>query len=147
MIHRDLLAYRMTPSLHFLAPTSIPDEIAAEKQQVYLKAISRAFAFWEMTNQESADLFDVPIATWNRMKAGKFRGRLDRDKITRASLIVGLFKGLGTIFNGPIQNGWPKHANTNPLFGGKTPLAFMIDGGIPAMMETRNYVDAVAQGN
>lgn len=136
----------MTPSLHFAPIVPTPDEIAAEKQKVYLNAVSRAFAFWELTNQESADLFDVPIATWNRMKAGKFRGRLDRDKITRASLVVGLFKGLGTIFNGPLQNGWPKHANSNPLFKGQTPLVFMIAGGIPAMMETRNYVDAVAQG-
>jgi hypothetical protein len=136
----------MTPSLHFAPIIPTTDEVAAEKQKVYLKAVSRAFAFWQLTNQESADLFDVPIATWNRMKAGKFRGRLDRDKIIRASLAVGLFKGLGTVFNGPVQNGWPKHANSNPLFNGQTPLAFMIDGGIPAMMETRNYVDAVAQG-
>ena len=122
-------------------PTSNKDEDA-----VIIKAVSRAFAHWGLTNQQSADLFDVPIATWNRMKGGAFRGKLDQDKKTRASLIVGIFKGLRLYFNGPLTYGWPMGPNTNVIFGGKSPVRYMIDGGIPAMIQTRRYVDGLRGG-
>lgn len=40
------------------------------------------------------------------MKSGRFHGQLDRDKVTRASLIVRLFKGLRLLFNGPDRGAW-----------------------------------------
>lgn len=101
---------------------------------------------WGLTNDEAARLFDVPIATWNRMKAGKFLGKLDQDKITRASLIVGIFKALRILFNRELVYGWPKAANSGPLFEGGTPVAFMIAGGIPAMLRTRRYLDGLRGG-
>ena len=52
------------------------------------------------------------------MKAEDFRGRLDQDKVTRASLLIGIFKGLRLLFNGPLTYGWPKTPNRGPLFGG-----------------------------
>ncbi|CAN7572565.1 DUF2384 domain-containing protein [Agrobacterium tumefaciens] len=117
-----------------------------DEDAVIVKAILRAFSQWELTNQDSADLFDVPIATWNRMKSGTFKGKLDQDKKTRASLIVGLFKGLRLYFNGPLTYGWPKRSNTDAIFGGKTPIQFMIEGGIPAMIQTRRYIDGLRGG-
>ena len=33
---------------------------------------------------EAAALFDVPTATWSRMKAGSYKGRLDQAKVTRS---------------------------------------------------------------
>ena len=56
---------------------------------VVVKAVVRAADAWGLTNVEGAALFDVPTATWSRMKAGSYRGILDQDKVTRASLIVG----------------------------------------------------------
>lgn len=122
--------------------------IASGKDEnlVIVKAIVKACEHWNLSNQEAADLFDVPIATWNRMKAGNFKGKLDQDKRTRASLIVGIFKGLRLYFNGPLTYGWPKSANTNVVFGGRTPIQFMVGGGIPAMMQTRRYIDGLRGG-
>ncbi|MCA1442782.1 hypothetical protein I6F07_21675 [Ensifer sp. IC4062] len=80
------------------------------------------------------------------MKAGDFRGKLDQDKRTRASLIVGIFKGLRLFFNGPLTYQWPKSVNTGPVFNGKTPVATMIEGGIPAMLRVRRYVDGLRGG-
>ena len=117
-----------------------------DEDAVIVKAIVRTFSHWELTNQESADLFGVPIATWNRMKSGIFRGKLDQDKKTRASLIVGIFKGLRLFFNGPLTYGWPKRPNTDSIFGGKMPTQFMIEGGIPAMIQTRRYIDGLRGG-
>ena len=117
-----------------------------EQVEALVRAVARAVEAWNLTGQESADLFDVPLATWNRMKAGTFRGKLDRDKVTRASLIVGIYKGLRLLFNGPLTYGWPKTNNSGPLFGGRKPIAVMIDGGIPAMILVRQHIDALRGG-
>ncbi|GGF52003.1 hypothetical protein GCM10007301_09330 [Azorhizobium oxalatiphilum] len=126
-------------------PSPARPTTAAETAAI-VKAVVRACGFWGLTNGEAADLFDVPIATWNRMKAGSFKGRLDHDKLTRASLIVGLFKALRLMFNGEMVNGWPKAPNTGALFAGRTPVALMIEGGIPAMLRTRRYLDGLRGG-
>ena len=118
-----------------------PDQV-----EVLVRAVARAIDSWNLTGQEAADLLDVPLATWNRMKAGTFKGKLDRDKVMRASLIIGIFKGLRLLFNGPLTFGWPKTKNTGSLFGGNEPLALMIDGGIPAMVLVRQHIDALRGG-
>lgn len=118
----------------------------ANKIEAITKAVVRASEAWKLTNQEAARLFDVPIATWNRMKAGNYRGRLDQDKVTRASLIIGIFKGLRLLFNGPLTYGWAKSANQGPGFNGHTPVQIMISGGIPAMMAVRQHIDALRGG-
>lgn len=124
-----------------LAPQSDRDRVSA-----IVKAVVRATDAWGLPNAEAAALFDVAPATWGRMKAGAFRGNLDQDKVTRASLIVGLFKGLRLLFNGPLATGWPKLANTGPGFAGRSPVAVMIAGGIPAMMQVRRHIDALRGG-
>ena len=111
------------------------------------KAIVRATEAWKLTNAEAAKLFDVPTATWGRMKDGTYKGRLDQDKITRASLIIGIFKGLRLLFNGPLTYGWIKTPNAGPGFNGQTPVQVMIKGGIPAMMTIRQHIDALRGGN
>lgn len=124
-----------------LAPIAERDRIA-----VVVKAVVRVAEAWKLTNLEAATLFDVPPATWSRMKAGTFRGTLDQDKVTRASLLVGLFKGLRLLFNGPLTHGWPKLPNAGAGFGGRSPVQLMCAGGIPAMMRVRQHVDALRGG-
>lgn len=124
-----------------IIPLSDPERVAA-----VVKGMVRIASIWSMNNADAAALFDVPTATWSRMKAGTFKGNLDQDKMMRASLLVGIFKGLRLLFNGPLQNGWPMQANTGPAFGGQTPVQKMIAGGIPAMMAVRGHIDALRGG-
>lgn len=124
-----------------LAPLNERDQINA-----VVKAIVRTADAWNLTNAEAAALFDVPTATWSRMKTGAYKGNLDQDKVTRASLMVGLFKGLRLLFNGTLTYGWPKTSNSGPDFNGRSPVEIMIDGGIPAMMRVRQHIDALRGG-
>lgn len=117
-----------------------------EQIAAVLKAVVRTADNWKLTNAEAAALFDVPTATWGRMKAGTYRGILDQDKVTRASLMIGLFKGLRLLFNGPLTYGWPKTPNGGPGFNGRTPIQVMMAGGIPAMINVRQHVDALRGG-
>ena len=125
-----------------LKPQSVP---AAEVATI-VKAVTRTADLWNLRNADAAALFDVPIATWNRMKAEQYRGTLDRDKAMRASLIIGIFKGLRLLFNGPLEYGWPVLKNSGPLYEGRTPVELMIAGGIPAMMRVRDHIDAMRGG-
>ena len=118
----------------------------ADKIAVIVKAVVHAADAWNLSNAEAAALFDVPSATWGRMKSGTYKGVLDQDKVTRASLLIGLFKGLRLLFNGALTYGWPKAANSGPGFNGKSPVQIMCEGGIPAMMKVRQHIDALRVG-
>ena len=124
-----------------LTPMSERDKISS-----VVKAVVRTAEAWGLSNAEAAALFDVPTATWSRMKAGTFNGNLDQDKVTRASLMIGLFKGLRLLFNGPLTYGWPKTVNKGADFVGRTPMEVMIEGGIPAMMRVRQHIDSLRGG-
>lgn len=135
------LAFAQIPEQPALAPLQDKAKIAT-----LIKAVVRTADHWSLTNAEAAALFDVPTATWSRMKAGTYKGILDRDKLTRASLMIGLFKGLCLLFNGPLTYGWPKAPNGGPDFLGHTPIDVMTAGGIPSMMRVRQHIDALRGG-
>jgi hypothetical protein len=61
-------------------------------------------------------------------------------------VLTGLFKGLRLLFSAPLADEWVKRPNRDPVFGGRTPLAAMIAGGIPKMLEVRAYIDALRGG-
>lgn len=124
-----------------IVPLSDPQRIST-----VVKALVRVAEDWSLSNAEASALFDVPPATWSRMKAGQFKGNLDQDKMMRASLLIGIFKGLRLLFNGPLQNGWPKQPNSGAMFAGDVPVNKMIGGGIPAMMAVRRHIDALRGG-
>ncbi|WP_223385573.1 helix-turn-helix domain-containing protein [Oricola cellulosilytica] len=129
-----------------LMPDEGPEifEPTAGERAVIAKALARVAEHWRLTNEEAAALAGVTPRTWSRMKDGSFRGALNQDQMMRASLLVGLFKGLRLLFDGPLTYGWPKSANAG--FAGKTPVEMMIGGGIPAMMRIRGHVDALRGG-
>ncbi|UVC10293.1 DUF2384 domain-containing protein [Rhizobium sp. TH2] len=129
-----------------MAIATKPQPVPAVEVATVVKAVTRTADLWKLRNADAAALFDVPIATWNRMKAGQYRGTLDRDKAMRASLIIGIFKGLRLLFNGPLEYGWPALKNSGPLYEGRTPVGLMISGGIPAMMRVRDHIDAMRGG-
>ncbi len=129
------------PEQAIVQPVVEGDKIAA-----IVKAVVRTADAWDLSNAEAAALFDVPSATWSRMKAGVYKGVLDQDKVTRASLLIGLFKGLRLLFNGPLTYGWPRTANSGLGFNGRTPVQVMCAGGIPAMMKVRQHIDALRGG-
>ena len=113
---------------------------------VAAKAYARIAAAWSLTNKVAAELIAVSPRTWARMKAGNWAGRLNRDQLMRISAITGLYKALHLYFSDALADRWVALRNTGPMFGGRDPVDMMIDGGLPAIMDTRNYVDALRGG-
>lgn len=111
-----------------------------------VKAVLRLADAWSAGNAEGAALLGVSESTWDRMKAGTWEGTLSQDQLTRASALIGLFKGLHLLFADDMADRWPKLANRAPVFGQLSPIQAMIEGGIPRMLETRQYIDALRGG-
>lgn len=80
------------------------------------------------------------------MKSGKWEGTLSQDQLTRASALIGIFKALNLLFADSMADRWPRLVNRAPLFGQRSPIDAMIEGGIPLMLESRQYVDALRGG-
>lgn len=67
---------------------------------------------------------------------------LDQDQLTRISLLLGIFKALNILYSKKLADAWVQLPNSNPMFGGESPLASMIKGGVPAMIRVRQLADA-----
>ena len=67
---------------------------------------------------------------------------LDSDRLLRISYLVGVFKALNVLYSDNLADSWIQLPNSNRIFGGRTPLAYMMKGGLPAMQTVRRLLDA-----
>ncbi|RAZ90304.1 DUF2384 domain-containing protein [Mesorhizobium hawassense] len=132
------------------SPRHIPDlsleATRAGLTEAALEAFVRLSDIWRITSRQASSLLGEPDRTWFRIKAREWKGTLSQDALTRVSALVGVYKGLHLLFSDPLADEWVRRPNADPLFNGLTPIDFMIKGGIPAMLETRGYVDALRGG-
>lgn len=66
---------------------------------------------------------------------------LDVDQMFRVSYLLGIFKAINILHGQKLADEWVQLPNRNVLFGGKTPLEYMIAGGLPAMQNVRRLLD------
>jgi hypothetical protein len=118
----------------------------ARLTRVALKAYRRLVAQWGLTGQQAAALLDVSTSTWERLKQEGKDKALSQDQLTRISALVGIYKGLHLLFADDMADRWARLDNAGPLFARMSPIASMIRGGIPQMLDVRRYVDAIRGG-
>ncbi len=128
-----------------LDPSTGPDN-QVEMINAGIKAYTRICERWKLKSATAASLIDVETRTWNRMKAGTWAGKLTQDQVLRLSAFVGLYKGLHLYFSDELADRWPTLENSGPPFTGLTPVDYIAKGGLPALLATRNYVDAIRGG-
>lgn len=110
-------------------------------------AFLRLSGMWGLTAKQSCALLgEGSERTWFRIKRGEWDGVLSQDALTRISALVGLYKGLHLLLSDPLADQWVSRPNSEDVFENRSPLNFMIAGGIPAMLQTRNYIDALRGG-
>ncbi|MHA6718893.1 antitoxin Xre-like helix-turn-helix domain-containing protein [Sphingomonas sp. RS6] len=136
---------------HALPPDRPPQSFADEPDRqrlspVAARAVVRLVAAWGIGNADGAALLGVSPSTWDRIKAGRWDGTLSQDQLTRASALIGIFKGLHLLFADEMADRWPRLPNRGPIFESLSPVQAMIRGGIPQMIEVRNYIDALRGG-
>ena len=76
-----------------------------------------------------------------QLKSGQ-KKTLDQDKLTRISLLLGIFKALNVLYSHTLADACVSLANTNAMFQGEAPLSYMIKGGVPALVRVRQLLDA-----
>jgi hypothetical protein len=79
--------------------------------------------------------------TFYQLKRGA-KKTLDQDRLTRISLLLGIFRALNILYNRKLADAWIGLPNANPMFGGDAPLAYMLKGGVPAFLHVRQLLDA-----
>lgn len=125
---------------------ALAGRLDAADQAVALKAVGRVFDAWALSQDAAAALVDAAPRSWARMKAPGWSGRLGQDQLLRISALIGLYKGLHLYFSDELADLWVTRPNTGPGFDGAAPLARMLAGGLPAILTTRNQVDALRGG-
>ena len=107
---------------------------------------SRAFvkiaAVWKLRDEDARQLLGgISNGAYYELKK-KGSKTLDQDRLTRISLLTGIFKALNILYSKRLADRWIQLPNTNPMFAGNAPLAYMIKGGLPAMLRVRQLLDA-----
>ena len=67
---------------------------------------------------------------------------LDVDRITRISFLSGIYKALHILYGDKLADEWVTLPNTNVIFGGHTPLQYMLARGLIGMQTVRKLLDA-----
>jgi uncharacterized protein (DUF2384 family) len=73
-------------------------------------------------------------------------GTLGQDQLTRISYVVGIYKALHILLPDDMADQWMTRPNDNPLFQGRSPLAFAVWAGIPGLQQIRSLLDAARGG-
>jgi hypothetical protein len=111
-----------------------------------LKAFFNIAARWKIRDEDARALLGgVTNGPFYEMKRKPHR-TLDTDRLTRISYLIGIFKALHILHSRKLADEWVRLPNTNPIFAGETPLAYMIRGGLPAMQMVRRLLDARRAG-
>ena len=129
---------------------AVPDLNAREERERLsapaLKAFFNIMARWKVRDEDARALIGgVTNGPFYEMKRDPDRV-LDTDRLTRVSYLIGIFKALNILHAQPLADEWIHLPNTNPIFAGRTPLDYMMRGGIPAMQTVRRLVDARRAG-
>jgi hypothetical protein len=107
-----------------------------------IKGIIRIATHWKLRDEDTRVLLGgISSGSFYALKnrASKI---LDGDQLTRISLLIGIYKALNILYGQKLADAWIALPNTNPMFGGDSPLNYVKKGGIPALMRVRQLLDA-----
>jgi hypothetical protein len=111
-----------------------------------LKAFFNIMARWKVRDEDARALLGgVSNGPFYEMKRRPDR-LVDRDRLTRISYLIGIFKALRILHSQSLADEWVHLPNSNPIFAGHTPMAYMIRGGLPALQTVRRLLDARRAG-
>lgn len=127
--------------------TGTPPDLSSKDVQERLSrsAIPAFFKMtqtWQVRDDAARQLLGgVSNGVYYQLKRGQ-KKTLDQDKLTRISLLLGIFKALSILYSRKLADAWINLPNSNPMFAGDAPLAYVIRGGVPALVRVRQFLDA-----
>lgn len=107
-----------------------------------IKGLFRIAAHWQLRDEDTRELLGgISSGSFYALK-GHAAKTLNADQLTRISILIGIYKALNILNSAKLADAWMDLPNTNPMFGGDSPLNYLKRGGIPAFIRVRQLLDA-----
>jgi hypothetical protein len=146
MAGRTLAAYprsRVLPAPH---PDFTDRAVRERLSGAAIRAFFNIMARWQVRDEDARALLGgMTNGPYYELKRNPDR-TLDIDRLTRISLLVGIFKALNILHSEALADRWVHLPNTSGVFDGLPPLAYMKQGGVPALLTVRRLLDARRAG-
>jgi hypothetical protein len=145
------MAYALSyPQTRYTPEPLVDFNSAEERKRLSGSALIGFFKMmeiWKVRDEDARTLLggisNGPFYELKKNPKGKV---LDVDRMFRVSYLLGIFKAINILHGQELADDWVQLPNSNAMFGGKTPLRYMIDGGLPAMQNVRRLLDARHSG-
>ena len=138
------LAYSY-PKSRFEPAVLVDLNAKAERERLSKAALTgffRLMAAWQVRDDDARELLGgLSSSSFYEWKKQPDRV-LEVDRITRISYLLGIYKALHILYGDQLADEWIQLPNTNAIFRGRTPLAYMLGGGLLAMQTVRRLLDA-----
>jgi hypothetical protein len=126
---------------------SIPDLSRHDERRrlsaAALKALFNIVDRWAVRDEDARELLGgISNGAYYSLKQNPRGKTQDQDRLMRISYLIGIFKSLNILYSQRLADQWMRLPNTNSIFAGRTPLDYVMRGGIPAMDTVRRLLDA-----
>lgn len=134
---------RLTSGITWEKPADLSSKDVQKRLSVpAIRAFLKIRELWDLRDEDARHLLGgISNGAFYELKR-KVRGTLDQDRLTRISILTGIFKALNILYSKELADRWVQLPNDNPIFGGESPLICMIKGGQPAMLRVRQLLDS-----
>ncbi|MBA2684342.1 MAG: DUF2384 domain-containing protein [Gemmatimonadaceae bacterium] len=130
--------YEPSPLVDLVSPPA-RERLSPAALNAFFTMIDR----WSVRDDDARALLGgVTNGPYYEMKKHPSGRVLDADTLLRVSYLIGIFKALNILHGPALADDWIRLPNTNRIFGGSTPLAYMLRGGVNAMQTVRRLLDA-----
>ena len=141
------MAYALSyPQTRYTPEPLVDFNSAEERKRLSGSALIGFFKMMEILKVRDEDartlLGGISNGPFYELKKNPKGKVLDVDRMFRVSYLLGIFKAINILHGQELADDWVQLPNSNAMFGGKTPLRYMIDGGLPAMQNVRRLLDA-----
>lgn len=121
-------------------------EVQERLSRSAVPAFFKLAQIWQLRDESARQLLGgVSNGVFYQLKRGH-KKILDQDKLTRISLLLGIFKSLNSLYSRKLADAWVNLPNSNPMFAGDAPITTMMKGGVPALVRVRQLLDARREG-
>ncbi|ABD72167.1 conserved hypothetical protein (plasmid) [Rhodoferax ferrireducens T118] len=140
------LAYALAYPATKFEPAGLVDlSSKTERERLSSSALKGFFNLvtkWHVRDEDARELLGgISSSAFYEWKKTPNR-LLDVDRITRISFLVGIYKALHIIYGDKLADEWVSLPNKNAIFAGRTPLQYMLSGGLIGMQTVRKLLDA-----
>ena len=133
------------PASRFEPAALVDLNARAERERLSKSALQGFFNLataWRLRDEDARELLGgLSSSAFYEWKKNPDR-LLEVDRITRISYLIGIYKALHILYGDKLADEWVSLPNGNRIFAGRSPLAFMLGGGLLAMQMVRKLLEA-----